>query len=265
MKPVHAVKLNELLPGINPLDVATEPVLLSLEGHLSSGAILSRADAELMLELNALARGRQTTRDWDTLFVAAIATHFLDDLESPRALDDSEARLLMARIMADGDIDPNELAAIVQIAARARSTPHFFKQYVLSALGAHVCRVGRVGATSVDMLNQVLYGNGGFEGARISLEEAEFLVELNRATAGRSNHPSWQKFFVGALTWFLIHDPTSPGRIADAEAGWLLEKLGAMAIPDENTIALIDSIRARARSLPDYLAQVLNEKHPVAA
>ncbi len=265
MKPVHAVKLNELLPGVPTAETAAEPELLALEGRLSAGTALSRADVELMLNLNALARGRQTTRDWDTLFVESVLTHFLDDPESPRALDETEARMLMARIMADGDIDPNELALIVQIAARARSTPLFFKQYVMSALGAHTCRIGRVSSAGVDMLNLVLYGRGGFEGARISLEEAEFLVELNRATVGRPNHPSWQKFFVGALTWFLIHDPASPGTIADAEAGWLLEKVNATRILDENTAALVDSIRARARSLPDYLARVLNEKRPLAA
>ena len=104
---------------------------------------------------------------------------------------------------------------------------------------------GVIDAGEVKQLRERLYADGS-----IDREEAELLFKLNDATSGKSNDASWQSFFVEALTDHVLGDKSSPGALDDDEAKWLLACMESDGKLDANEKALIDNIKAKAKSLP---------------
>jgi hypothetical protein len=111
---------------------------------------------------------------------------------------------------------------------------------------------GIIDAEEVQKLRKELYADGV-----IDREEADLLFELNDATSGANNDPSWQILFVEALTSHLLEDLTSPGEIDDSEADWLIAHIVKDSVFDENEKALIQNIKAKAKKLSPKLAEKL--------
>lgn len=107
---------------------------------------------------------------------------------------------------------------------------------------------GVIDADEVTLLRQELYADGV-----IDREEADFLFDLNDATSGQSNHPSWQALFVEALTDHLLKDEESPGEIDQAEAEWLIARIEGDGTIDDNETALLQNIKAKATTVADTL------------
>ena len=89
---------------------------------------------------------------------------------------------------------------------------------------------GIIDADEVKELEEVLYEDGV-----IDKDEADFLFELNDAVTGKANDPSWEEFFVKAVTSFVLEDETSPGT----------EK------------ALLLNIKAKSKNFPKILEDLL--------
>ena len=100
----------------------------------------------------------------------------------------------------------------------------------------------------VEQLREVLYADG-----IIDKEEAEFLFELNDAVSGKNNSPAWEALFIEAITAFLLEDETSPGEIDEAEAQWLLAKIQGDGQVDGIEKALLDNLKAKAKTFPAVL------------
>jgi len=105
---------------------------------------------------------------------------------------------------------------------------------------------GVIDAEEVTQLRERLYEDGV-----IDREEADFLFELNDGTSGNKNAPSWQTFFVEALTDHVLQDDTSPGVLDEDEAEWLIKNVEGDGQIDANEQALIDNIKAKAKSVCD--------------
>ena len=101
---------------------------------------------------------------------------------------------------------------------------------------------GIIDAEEVKTLKAELYADG-----IIDKDEAEFLFELNDATSGAANDPSWQALFVEALSDYLLKDEVSPGEIDDEEAEWLVSHIEKDGEYDDNEKALITNIKAKAK------------------
>jgi hypothetical protein len=101
-------------------------------------------------------------------------------------------------------------------------------------------------------LRKELYADGV-----IDREEADLLFELNDATSGAANDPSWNALFVEAISDFLLKDEISPGEVDDNEAEWLLARIVKDGVFDENEKALIAALKANAKSLPEKLLKAL--------
>jgi uncharacterized membrane protein YebE (DUF533 family) len=101
---------------------------------------------------------------------------------------------------------------------------------------------GVIDEAEVQQLRKELYADG-----RIDKEEAEFLFELNDVVSGKSNHSSWELFFVEAITGFLLEDETSPGEIDENEAQWLLSKIQNDGQLDKTEKALLDNLKKKAK------------------
>jgi uncharacterized membrane protein YebE (DUF533 family) len=118
----------------------------------------------------------------------------------------------------------------------------------LKELVADITADGVVDADEVAGIRQRIYADG-----KIERDEAEFLFAINDAVSGQANHPSWQKLFVEALTSHLLEDEESPGEVDEKEATWLIQQVEGDRQIDETEKALLASIKANAKSLPENL------------
>jgi hypothetical protein len=122
----------------------------------------------------------------------------------------------------------------------------------LNELKKSILADGTIDEQEVKQLREVLYADG-----IIDKEEAEFLFELNDAVSGKENHSSWEKFFVDAITSFLLEDETSPGVVDAAEANWLLTKIQGDGRLDKIELALLKNLKSTAKQLPQSLLNLL--------
>ncbi len=111
---------------------------------------------------------------------------------------------------------------------------------------------GIIDADEVKELEEVLYEDGV-----IDKDEADFLFELNDAVTGKANDPSWEKFFVKAITSFVLDDETSPGEIDDDEAQYLYDKIKGDGQVDGTEKALLLNIKDKSKNFPKVLADLL--------
>lgn len=111
---------------------------------------------------------------------------------------------------------------------------------------------GIIDAEEVAKLKRILYADG-----IIDKDEAEFLFEINDAVTGKENDPSWETFFIQAISDFLLKDEVSPGEIDSDEAAWLVEKIGADGQVDGTEKALLENLKKEAKSFPESLAALL--------
>ncbi len=111
---------------------------------------------------------------------------------------------------------------------------------------------GIIDADEVKELEEVLYEDGV-----IDKDEADFLFELNDAVTGKANDPSWEKFFVKAITSFVLEDETSPGEIDEDEAKYLYDQIKGDGQIDDIEKALLENIKAKSKNFPSLLSELL--------
>ena len=213
--------------------------------------IVDREEADFLFELNDATSGADNDASWQALFVEALSDHVLKDEISPGVIDEDEAAYLVSKIEADGVVDGNELALLVNIAATGQGAPDSFNAFVLSSLKAAVLEDGIIDEAEVEMIRKVIYGKGGAGGAAVERVEADFLFDLNDAASGKENHPSWKDLFVEAVSSHVLEDEVSPGEIDEDEASYLRSKIEADGVVDANELALMVNIIATAESTTD--------------
>lgn len=104
---------------------------------------------------------------------------------------------------------------------------------------------GIIDADEVKKLESVLYEDG-----KIDKDEADMLFELNDATTGKDNDPSWSRLFAKALTDYVLHDENSPGVVDQDEADYITSKIEGDGKVDAQERALLISIVTNAESTP---------------
>jgi len=114
----------------------------------------------------------------------------------------------------------------------------------LTELAKELTEDGVIDAGEVTKLRERLYADGV-----IDREEANFLFDLNDATSGNANDPSWQTLFVEALTDHVLQDEESPGDLDDDEAAWLIARIEGDGQLDANELALVEHIKSSATTL----------------
>ena len=118
----------------------------------------------------------------------------------------------------------------------------------LNELKKSILADGVIDEAEVKQLREVLYADG-----KIDKEEAEFLFELNDAVSGEKNDPSWEEFFINAISDFLLEDELSPGEIDEEEAKWLLAKIQGDGQLDEVEKNLLKNLKNKSTNFPTIL------------
>lgn len=68
---------------------------------------------------------------------------------------------------------------------------------------------------------------------------------------------SGRRFFVKAITSFVLEDETSPGEIDDDEAKYLYDQIKGDGQIDDIEKALLENIKAKSKNFPALLAELL--------
>lgn len=111
---------------------------------------------------------------------------------------------------------------------------------------------GIIDSEEVKTIKAVIYEDG-----KIDKDEADFLFELNDAVSGKKNAPEWKDLFVDAITAFVLEDEVSPNEIDSDEADYLYNQIKGDGQVDDIERALLENIKAKAKSFPEKLASLL--------
>lgn len=111
---------------------------------------------------------------------------------------------------------------------------------------------GVIDANEAKELETLLFVDG-----RIDSEEANFIFELNDAVSGKSNDVAWNKLFVKAITSYLLDDEDSLGKIDEAEADWLYNKVKGDGQIDGLEKELLLHLKSQAKNFPAKLEELL--------
>ena len=127
----------------------------------------------------------------------------------------------------------------------------------LEKLKIEILEDGIIDKEEVIKLEKLLYEDGV-----IDREEADFLFELNDATTGNANDPSWATFFVKAISDHVLKDEESPGEIDADEAKWLIGKIEGDGQVDEIESNLLSAIKKDAKEI-DASLKAFMDKHSI--
>lgn len=119
----------------------------------------------------------------------------------------------------------------------------------LTDLSSSIIADGVVDAVEVKNIEERVYADGV-----IDRDEANFLFAVNDGVSGNDNHSSFKDLFVKALTEHVLDDDTSPGEVDENESAWLISKIKGDGEVDANEKALLENIKANAKSIHDSLA-----------
>jgi|SaaInl7_100m_RNA_FD_contig_31_1274633_length_2087_multi_10_in_0_out_0_2 hypothetical protein len=87
----------------------------------AGGSSVDRAEADFLFDLNDAVTGKENDASWQDFFVKAIASHVLEDEESPGEVDEDEGDWLVSKIEGDGEYDATEKALLAKIKSDAKS------------------------------------------------------------------------------------------------------------------------------------------------
>jgi hypothetical protein len=196
---------------------------------------------------------------WAEFYVEALCDFFYWRQGSDSALTEDAEQMLMEWIgPAEAIDDGTELRLLLSLIFRTHGSSERFRAYVLvavrhsvlhssQALYGHAGRKpGVIDAADVEIIRKLVYGLGGQGGMAISAAEADFLFDLNDATCGARNAPAWRDLFVKAVTMYLLFAGDSPDRIDEAEAHWLIARIGADKPNHDNERALLAYLKQEA-------------------
>ncbi|CAN0368723.1 unnamed protein product, partial [Phaeothamnion confervicola] len=187
------------------------------------GAV-SRAEAEALFHLNERVKGDDPA--WDACFVEAICDHLMLADEPQGHVTEEGAYWLETRIGRDGVVEgPTELELVLKLMEKAQSCPTRLHEFARkSALHAIRQNGGTIGEFDLVIIRRVLFAAAGAGNIAITREEAEWLFEIDEATAGNPHVSGWRDLFVSAVMNHLF--AAGPSSLLDRDsmlrrANWL--------------------------------------------
>ena len=225
---------------------------------------ISRDEAACLFRLNR----RVLTSDptWAEFYVEALTDFFYWRNGTESVLTEDGERMLFEWLGARPSVDdPTELRLLLNLIFRTNGCSERFRSFVLKAVEHSVLhsdhalfgfadrRAGAIDKADVEVIRRLIYGSGSQSGIAVSRAEAEFLFELNRATAGGDNDPAWRDLFVKAVTMHVLYGGDSPDRVDEQEAAWLSGQIGADGDDHANEQALLAYLKKEAVSLHPLL------------
>jgi hypothetical protein len=186
--------------------------------------------------------------EWRMLFLEALTDWLVRQQEPAGYVTQAQADWLIARIGADQRVrDGTELELVVRVLEMADAAPASLAVFGLALVTRSVVENdGVISAEEVERMRRLMFAPTGPGRLAISREEAAALFDLNDATRGRANDPSWTDFFKRAVANAVTAAAgwAAPGReealrrerwLTDLEDGvgaQMMRQYGAMTLED---------------------------------
>lgn len=229
--------LTDLTAQLKAKRELTSEDVVALRRLIFGETLVTPEEAEALIDLDESVE--HAGPEWLDLFVEALTDFVIYQQEPQGYVSDANAAWLTDRIARDGRIKTQtELELLIRVLEKATSAPPSLagfalgqvKEAVLTAQGP-LARGGElvpgvISAPEVELMRRILYAFGGDGNVAITRPEAEVLFDLNDATAGAPNDPSWDELFVKACANFLLaasHYQVPPRAEALRRERWLSE------------------------------------------
>lgn len=185
---------------------------------------VTRAEAEALFHLNERVKGDDPA--WDACFVEAVCDHLMLANEPFGHVTEEASYWLEMRIGRDGVVEgPTELELVLKLIEKAESCPARLHEFVRQSV-SHAIRQngGTIGEAEVVIIRRVLFAAAGAGNIAVTRQEAEWLFDIDEATAGHAHVSGWRDLFVSAVMNHLF--AAGPSSLLDREgmlqrAAWL--------------------------------------------
>jgi hypothetical protein len=184
-------------------------VLKLRRSYYDDGRITTE-EAETILALNDACPVQDPA--WADCFVETITDYLVEQAAPEGYLTVENAQWLIDRIASDGKVETKtELELLINVLDKARWAPPSLARFALDQVkhavleGTGPLRSGKklepgiVSEADVDLLRRVLYSFGSDGNIAVTRPEAEVLFDIDEATTGADNHPTWGDLFVKAI------------------------------------------------------------------
>jgi len=191
--------LTELCDGIVARGVVRADDVLALRREVFGEITVTPAEVEALFRIDEGTEKR--VAEWRAFFLEAMTDWLVRQQEPSGYITQEQADWLIARIEADGRVrDGTELELVVRALELADEAPASLSAFGLSLVTrAVVENDGVISADEVQRMRRLVFALSGPGRMAVTREEAGALFDLNDATRGRDNDPSWTDFFMRAV------------------------------------------------------------------
>lgn len=191
--------LAELCDGIVARGVVCAEDVLALRREVFGEITVTPAEVDALFRIDEGTEKR--VPEWRAFFLEAMTDWLVRQQEPSGYITQEQADWLIARIGTDGRVrDGTELELVVRALELADEAPASLSAFGLSlATRAVVENDGVISADEVQRMRRLVFALSGPGRMAVTREEAGALFDLNDATRGRDNDPSWTDFFKRAV------------------------------------------------------------------
>jgi hypothetical protein len=211
-----------------------------------------RIATELQNELS----GADNCAEWKTLYTDILCSFALEDDETPGVVDESEADTLITLL---DDIDSVEIYALTQMCARGTKVHPKLIDHISKCVVDLISEDGIVDDDEIEILEALIYGAGGDGGAKVTLEEAKIVQNINDLTDAKLDECSdkWEPFYVKVMKDWMLDDDETPGVVSDEEATQFIEMIKGDGKYNRCELSALAGIKSDATEISSILGEVL--------
>jgi len=259
--------LTDLCNGILARGVVGTDDVLALRRVVFDEITVTPEEVEALFRIDEGTEKR--VPEWRAFFLEAMTDWLVRQQEPSGYITPQQADWLIARIEADRRVrNGTELELVVRALELADEAPASLSAFGLSLVTrAVVENDGRISADEVQRLRRLVFALSGPGRMAVTREEAAALFDLNDATRGRDNDPSWTDFFMRAVANAITAAAgwTPPGRDeALRRERWLADPKDGIAAAMERQYGKMPTSRLGRKlyllkNLPGWMHRGLTE------
>lgn len=248
------MSLTNLCTDIVARGEVTADDVLALRGVVFGEITVTPGEVEALFLIDEGTERR--VPEWRAFFLEAMTDWLVRQQEPSGYITQDQADWLIARIEADGRVrNGTELELVVRALELADEAPASLAAFGLSLVTrAVVENDGVISADEVQRMRRLVFALAGPGRMAVTREEAGALFDLNDATRGRDNDPSWTDFFMRAVA-----------NAVTAAAGWApparaeaLRRQAWLEAPEGDPAGLLgDAVSAAGRLTPGRIREAL--------
>lgn len=203
------MSLIDLCQQIVVREEVSDDDVLALRQNVFEDVVVTIEEVEALCRIDESVERRVPA--WRAFFLEALTDWLVRQQEPTGYVTQDQATWLIARLEADRRVrDETELELVIRVLEQAEAAPSTLAAFGLRLVTRSVlARDGVISREDVERMRRLMFAPTGPGGLSISREEADALLDLNDATRGVANDPTWTDFFKRAV-----------GNAVTAAAGW---------------------------------------------